>query len=180
MNYAALKKFDIANCAGVRVSLFVSGCRHRCKNCFNSEAWDFGYGKPYTEETEEKILKLLGRKEVVGLSLLGGEPFEPVNQRVLVGLLEKVRARYPEKTVWCYSGYLYDKELKSESRARCEVTDRMLSMIDILVDGEFVAAKKNLRLKFRGSENQRIIDVRKTEQAGKIVLWEGLSDEVLH
>ena len=180
MNYATIKPLDIANGEGIRVSLFVSGCTHHCPECFNSEAWDFGYGKLYTEETEEKILKLLGRKEVVGLSLLGGEPFEPVNQRVLVGLLEKVRARYPEKTVWCYSGYLYDKELKSESRARCEVTDRMLSMIDILVDGEFVAAKKNLRLKFRGSENQRIIDVRKTEQAGKIVLWEGLSDEVLH
>ena len=180
MNYATIKPLDIANGEGIRVSLFVSGCTHHCPECFNSEAWDFGYGKPYTEETEEKILKLLGRKEVVGLSLLGGEPFEPVNQRVLVGLLEKVRARYPEKTVWCYSGYLYDKELKSKSRARCEVTDRMLSMIDILVDGEFVAAKKNLRLKFRGSENQRIIDVRKTEQAGKIVLWEGLSDEVLH
>ena len=177
MNYATIKPLDVANGEGIRVSLFVSGCTHHCPECFNSEAWDFNYGKPYTEEVEEEILKLLSKPMVGGLSLLGGEPFEPVNQRVLVKLLRKARARFPEKTVWCYSGYLYDKELKMESRARCEVTDEMLSMIDILVDGRFEKDKKNLNLRFRGSTNQRVIDLRATEKAGQIVPWAGLEGE---
>lgn len=179
MNYATIKELDVANGVGVRVSLFVSGCTHHCPECFNSEAWDFGYGSEYTEETEKKILKLLERSYIEGFSVLGGEPFEPCNQRVLVGLLEKIKERYPEKTIWCYTGYLYDEELKKESRARCEVTDRMLDMIDILVDGRFVAAKKNLKLKFRGSSNQRIIDLKKTRENGELTLWEGLKDEIL-
>ena len=177
MNYATIKPLDVANGEGIRVSLFVSGCTHHCPECFNSEAWDFNYGEPYTDEIEEKVLTLLGRSMVRGLSLLGGEPFEPCNQRVLVGLLRKARERYPEKTVWCYTGYVYDKELKVPSRARCEVTDEMLSMIDILVDGRFEKDKKNLNLRFRGSTNQRVLDLKQTEKTGQIVLWEGLVGE---
>ena len=177
MNYATIKELDVANGTGVRVSLFVSGCTHHCPECFNSEAWDFNYGSEYTEETESKIMKLLERSYIEGFSLLGGEPFEPCNQRVLVKLLEKIKRTYPEKTVWCYTGYLYDEELKKDSRARCEVTDRMLDMIDVLVDGRFVAEKKNLNLRFRGSSNQRVIDLNKTRESGTVTLWEGLKGE---
>lgn len=177
MNYATIKELDVANGTGVRVSLFVSGCTHHCPECFNSEAWDFNYGSEYTEETEEKIMKLLSRGYIEGFSLLGGEPFEPCNQRVLVKLLEKIKKAYPEKTVWCYTGYLYDEELKKESRARCEVTDRMLDMIDVLVDGRFVVEKKNLNLLFRGSSNQRVIDLNKTRENGSVTIWAGLKDE---
>ena len=177
MNYATIKELDVANGTGVRVSLFVSGCTHHCPECFNSEAWDFNYGSEYTEETEEKIMKLLSRGYIEGFSLLGGEPFEPCNQRVLVKLLEKIKKTYPEKTVWCYTGYLYDEELKKESRARCEVTDRMLDMIDVLVDGRFVVEKKNLNLLFRGSSNQRVIDLNKTRENGRVTIWAGLKDE---
>lgn len=179
MNYATIKPLDVANGEGIRVSLFVSGCTHHCPECFNSEAWDFGYGQPYTDEVEREVLTLAGKPMVEGLSLLGGEPFEPCNQRVLIGLLRKFKALYPNKTVWCYSGYLYDKELKSESRARCEVTDEMLSYIDFLVDGRFEKDKKNLRLRFRGSTNQRIIDLRATEVSGVITQWVGLEEEKL-
>lgn len=179
MNYANIKNYDIANGEGIRVSLFVSGCTHHCPECFNSEAWDFGYGEPYTKEIEDKVIELVKNPRIDGLSLLGGEPFEPCNQRELVKLLRRFRAECPNKDVWCYSGFLYDKELKSESRARCEVTDEMLSMIDFLVDGRFVAEKKNLRLRFRGSANQRIIDLRKTEKEGTLCFWEGLKDEQL-
>ena len=171
MNYGAIKKRDIANGPGVRVSLFVSGCTHHCKGCFNADTWDFAYGEPYTSAVEEEILELLAPDYVAGLSLLGGEPFERCNQRVLVGLLKRVRERYPKKTVWCYSGYTLE-ELTGESRARCEVTDEMLSMIDVLVDGEFVLEKKNIRLRFRGSENQRLIDLNATREKGEIVLWD--------
>ena len=143
MNYGEIKKCDIANGEGVRVALFVSGCRHHCKGCFNSMTWDFNYGKKFTEETEEEILEALKPNYIDGLSLLGGEPFEPENQEVLVKLLRKVKERYPEKNIWCYSGYLFDEELKKESRARCEYTDEMLSMLDVLVDGRFEEDKKN-------------------------------------
>ena len=179
MNYATIKPLDVANGEGIRVSLFVSGCTHHCPECFNSEAWDFNYGEPYTDEVEEKVLSLLGKPMIKGLSLLGGEPFEPCNQRVLVKLLRRAKALYPEKTVWCYSGYVYDKELKAPSRARCEVTDEMLSMIDVLVDGRFEKDKKNLNLRFRGSMNQRVLDLKATEKTGEIVLWDGLSEEKL-
>lgn len=172
MNVATIKRRDIANGIGVRVSLFVSGCTHHCKGCFNAEAWDFSYGTPYTEETEEEILTLLAPDYVSGLSLLGGEPFEVSNQRVLVTLLRRVKAMYPEKTVWCYTGYTLESDLWKESRARCEVTDEMLSMIDVLVDGEFVEEQKNIRLLFRGSENQRLIDMNLTREAGTVVPWE--------
>ena len=172
MYYGEIKKCDIANGEGVRVSLFVSGCTHHCPGCFNQDTWDFCYGKEYTDETEQEILDALSPDYINGLSLLGGEPFEPQNQKVLVQLLRNVREQYPQKTVWCYSGYLFDRELLSESRARCEYTDEMLSMIDILVDGRFVEKLKDIRLVFRGSSNQRIIDVKKSLESGKIVLWE--------
>ena len=172
MYYGEIKKCDIANGEGVRVSLFVSGCTHHCPGCFNQDTWDFGYGKEYTQETEDEILKALAPGYINGLSLLGGEPFEPQNQEVLVRLLRKVKEQYPEKNIWCYSGYLFDRELLSESRARCEYTDEMLSMLDVLVDGRFVEALKDIRLVFRGSSNQRVIDVKKSLETGTVVPWE--------
>lgn len=172
MNYATIKKRDIANGIGVRVSLFVSGCTHRCKNCFNKEAWDFSYGKPFTKEVEDEIAECLEPSFVNGLSLLGGEPFEPQNQRALVGFLERIRREFPKKDVWCYTGYTLETDLLSESRARCEVTDRMLSMIDVLVDGEFVEELKNISLRFRGSENQRVINLPETLKTGRTVISE--------
>ena len=171
MNYATIKKRDIANGVGVRVSLFVSGCRHYCKGCFNHEAWDFGYGEPYTAEVEEEILSLLEPSYISGLSLLGGEPFEPENQCVLLGLLKKAKERYPEKTIWCYTGFTLE-ELLEGSRARIETADEMLSLIDVLVDGRFVEDLRNLRLRFRGSENQRLLNVKETLKRGEPVLWD--------
>ena len=171
MNYGAIKKRDIANGPGVRVSLFVSGCTHHCPGCFNKDTWDFNYGEPFTPQTEREILDLMAPDYIGGFSLLGGEPMEPQNQRVLLPLLRKIKARYPTKTVWCYSGYVLE-ELVGESRARCEATDEMLSLIDVLVDGRFVEAKKDIRLRFRGSSNQRLIDLNKTREAGKLILWD--------
>ena len=172
MNYATVKFCDIANGIGIRTVLFVSGCTHHCKGCFQPETWDFSYGQPFTEETEQNILDSLAPTYIHGLTLLGGEPMEPNNQRALLPLLRRLKAEYPNKTVWCYSGYTYE-ELTGVSRARCEITDEMLSLMDVLVDGEFVLEKKNISLRFRGSENQRIIDLPKTTAQGKIVLWEG-------
>lgn len=174
MNYATIKKRDIANGVGVRVSLFVSGCTHHCKNCFNKETWDFDYGEVFTKETENLILEYLSPDFVNGLSLLGGEPFEPTNQKELVSLLRKVKEKYPQKDVWCYTGYLFDKELLSDSRARCEYTDEMLSYIDVLVDGRFVEEKKDITLQFRGSSNQRVIDVKKSLSQNSVILWDKL------
>lgn len=173
MNYGEIKNCDIANGEGVRVSLFVSGCTHHCKNCFNAQTWDFSFGSPFTKETEDMILSLLAPAYINGLSLLGGEPFEPDNQRALLPFLKRVRAQYPDKTIWCYSGYTLESDLLSESRARCEVTDEMLSCLDVLVDGEFIEEQKNISLAFRGSENQRVIDVPKTLASGNLV-WYGL------
>ena len=169
MNYGEIKNFDIANGEGVRVSLFVSGCTHHCKNCFNPETWSFDFGKPFTREVEDSILKELAPDYINGLSLLGGEPFEPQNQAALLPFLRRVREKYPDKNIWCYTGYLFDKELLGESRARCESTDEMLSIIDVLVDGEFVQELYNISLQFRGSSNQRIIDVKKSLESGKVV-----------
>ncbi len=177
MNYAEIKKNDIANGEGVRVSLFVSGCTHHCKGCFNEQTWDFGFGKPFDALAEQTILDALKPSFVKGLTLLGGEPFEKVNQRALLPFLHKVREAYPQKDIWCFTGYLFDEELLKESSARCEVTDEMLSLIDILVDGEFVVEKKNISLMFRGSENQRIIDVKKSLEQKQIIPWEGLKNE---
>lgn len=172
MYYGEIKKCDIANGEGVRVSLFVSGCTHHCPGCFNEATWDFHYGKEFTEETEKELLDALEPSYINGLSLLGGEPFEPENQKALVPFLRKVKERYPGKNIWCYSGYLYDSQLLSESRARCEYTDEMLSMIDVLVDGRFVESLKDITLVFRGSSNQRLIDVKKSLESGDVVLWE--------
>lgn len=172
MNYSVIKSVDIADGPGVRVSLFVSGCTHHCKGCFQPETWSFSYGQPFTRETEEQLLSLLRPFHIRGLTLLGGEPFEPDNQRALLPFLKRLRAELPDKDIWCYSGYTLDKELLVPSRARCEVTDEMLSLIDVLVDGEFVEEKRNISLKFRGSENQRLIDLRATRREGQIVLYQ--------
>ena len=169
MNYGEIKNFDIANGEGVRVSLFVSGCTHHCKNCFNKETWSFDYGEPFTGEVEDKIIAELAPSYINGLSLLGGEPFEPQNQQGLIPLLRRVKTELPDKNIWCYTGYLFDKDLLGESRARCEYTDEMLSYIDVLVDGEFVQELYSITLQFRGSSNQRIIDVRKSLKEGRVV-----------
>lgn len=171
MNYGAIKKCDIANGVGVRTVLFVSGCTHHCKGCFQPETWNFDYGEKYTKETEDEIIESLRPNYVDGITLLGGEPFEPENQRELVKLLRRIKKELPQKTVWSFSGYTYE-ELTGDSRAVCEVTNEMLSMLDVLVDGEFVEAKRNISLRFRGSENQRLIDMNKTRKEGKIVLWD--------
>lgn len=171
MNYATIKPNDVANGPGVRVSLFVSGCTHRCKNCFNSEAWDFNYGEPFTQNTMDEILNDLNHDYIAGFSLLGGEPFEPQNQKVLCEVLEKIKSTYPEKTVWCYSGYSYDKDLLSGRLCDYSTTERMLNCIDFLVDGEFVEEKKDITLRFKGSSNQRIIDVKRSLKEGKIIRW---------
>lgn len=170
MNYATIKKFDIANGPGVRVSLFVSGCRHHCKNCFNKEAWDFNYGSPMTDEVEEEILSACSPGHITGLSLLGGEPFEKENRAGLISLVRKFREKYPEKNVWCYTGFLMDEELmKNGEKDALE----LLSLIDVLVDGRFVDELKSASLLFRGSSNQRIIDVRASLEKGEVVLLSG-------
>lgn len=178
MNYATIKPFDVANGPGVRVSLFVSGCTHRCKGCFNEEAWDFNYGEKFTEKQEKEILEAMKPDYIKGFSLLGGEPFEPRNQTILAPLLEKIKKEYPQKDIWCYSGYDFEKDLLSGNLCDFSITDRMLKNIDILVDGRFVEELKNLKLCFKGSENQRIINVKKSREENKIILWEGDTNAV--
>ena len=168
MNYGNIKKRDIANGTGVRVTLFVSGCTHRCKGCFQPETWDFAYGQPFTRDTEDELLEALAPSFINGLTLLGGEPFEPDNQQALLPFLRRVRAAYPDKTIWAFSGYTWE-ELTGGSRARCACTDELLSLVDVLVDGEFVEALKDISLHFRGSSNQRVIDVPATRAGGTIV-----------
>lgn len=159
MYYGNIKTYDIADGLGVRVSLFVSGCRNHCENCFNPETWSFTYGKEFTKETEEEIIRALKPTYITGFSLLGGEPFEPENQRELVHFLKKLKETYPQKDIWCYTGYLLDQDLAQGGRKYTEVTEEMLSYIDILVDGRFVEAEKDITLKFRGSRNQRIFQL---------------------
>lgn len=172
MNYAEIKTTDIANGEGVRVSLFVSGCTHRCKNCFNEIAWDFHYGKPFTEETQEFLLNALAPDYISGLSLLGGEPFEPQNQRGLLPFVERFKKQFPHKSVWCYTGFTYkDGGAFEEERANCKETKKLLSLIDVLVDGRFVEELKDIRLKFRGSSNQRVIDLKRSLKDGNTVLY---------
>lgn len=172
MNYASIKNCDIANGPGIRVSLFVSGCTHRCKGCFNEIAWDFDYGEPFTQETVNSILKMLEPSHVCGLTLLGGEPFEPQNQPAVVDLLRQVKEKYPHKSIWAFSGYLFDRDILSGRLGDWEIVKEYLSYLDVLVDGPFVEAKRNLSLRFRGSENQRLIDVPASLKANSIVLWE--------
>ena len=172
MNYATIKNCDIANGPGVRVSLFVSGCTHRCPGCFNAVAWDFDYGEPFTQKTIDSILTMLKPSYVRGLTLLGGEPFEPQNQGAIVELLRQIKKQLPEKSIWAFSGYLFDKDILSGRLGDWEVTKEYISYLDVLVDGPFVLAKKNLSLRFRGSENQRLIDVPASLKTGEIVLWD--------
>ena len=173
MNYAEIKHFDIANGPGVRVSVFVSGCTHHCKGCFNSVAWDFNYGKIFDDSIKEKVLNECSFDYIKGLSLLGGEPFEPENQPALLDLLREFKERYPQKDVWCYSGYTYE-QLTGVIKSRSSTPEalEMLSYIDVLVDGKFNMDLYSIRLKFRGSSNQRLIDLNKTRSCGEIVLWD--------
>lgn len=172
MNYSEIKYFDIANGAGIRTTLFVSGCRHHCKGCFNPDTWAFEAGRPYSREVEDQILESLEPAYVDGLTLLGGEPFEPESQDVLIALLERVRAERPGKNVWAYSGFTWEQLTQGPSRAHTNHVMRMLSMVDVLVDGPFVLAQKDITLRFRGSSNQRIIDVARSLEAGRPTLWE--------
>lgn len=175
MYYGELKKCDIANGTGVRVTLFVSGCTNHCEDCFQPQTWDFDYGKPFTGETKAEIFAELDKPFVNGLTVLGGEPFEPRNQRELLPLLREVKERYPGKTVWCFTGFRLDDELlKDGSYPRCEATDEMLSYIDILVDGRFVKELKDISLQFRGSRNQRVIDLNRTRETGTVTIWDKL------
>ena len=172
MNYATIKSRDVANGTGVRVSVFVSGCTHHCPDCFNREAWDFDYGEKFTDATIDEIIKLAQPDYISGLSLLGGEPFEMQNQEGLLPLLQKFADTYPKKDVWCYTGYLFEDILSGKVGEKQTAVD-MLNHIDILVDGRFEKQLKNLNLKFKGSENQRIIDVKQSIALQKIVLWYG-------
>ncbi len=173
MNYATIKWYDIANGEGVRVSLFVSGCTHRCKNCFNEIAWDFSYGEPFDEAVQKKILDGLASDYIAGLSLLGGEPLEKVNQEALLPFVKRVKEKYPQKSVWCYTGYVFDERTGGlvEERANTPYTKELIALFDVLVDGKYVEELKDIRLKFRGSSNQRVIDVRKSLKEKACVLY---------
>ena len=173
MYYGEIKNCDIANGIGVRVSLFVSGCTNRCPGCFQPQTWDFCYGEPFTAETEEKLLQLLKPAYIHGLTLLGGDPFEPANQPALLPFLRRVRETYPNKTVWAFSGFTWEELRTPGAYPHTEVTEEMLSLVDVLVDGRFIEAQKNISLRFRGSENQRIIDVDNSMKSGCVQLWNG-------
>ena len=172
MNYGEIKNCDIADGQGVRVTLFVSGCTNHCEGCFQPQTWDFGFGQPFTRETEEALMEMLAPGYINGLTLLGGEPMEPENQRALLPFVRRVRKTYPEKTIWCYSGFTLEELLTDGSHPRCEATDELLSYIDVLVDGKFVLALKDISLRFRGSRNQRIIALPETLKTGQICLWD--------
>lgn len=172
MNYADIKRIDVANGPGIRVSLFVSGCTHHCKGCFNPETWDFAYGKLFTENEMDEIIEELRPSHIKGFTLLGGEPFEYVNQQGVLPLLRRIKEELPEKDVWCYTGYLFDKDIKEKMMVKWPETREMIKYIDILVDGEFKEELKDLKLRFRGSSNQRIIDVKKSIESDEVVLWD--------
>ncbi len=173
MYYGEIKKVDIANGPGTRVSLFVSGCRRHCRDCFNAETWDFCFGQPYTKQTEQEILDALTPRHIHGLTVLGGEPFEPENQGEILELMKKVRRVYPNKTIWCFTGNTLENDILAEGGCgRCDVTDELLRQIDVLVDGAFMTERRNLMLRFRGSDNQRLIDLKPTLESGTVVLWE--------
>ena len=172
MNYAELKTYDIANGPGIRLSLFVSGCNHRCPGCFNEQAWDFNYGKEFTQETIDYIIDTLSFGAYAGVTFLGGEPLEIENQRGLLPLARKIKEVYPNTTIWCFTGYVFEKDILNRMLPKWKYTKKMLEQIDYLVDGPFVEAKKDITLRFRGSSNQRIIDVKKSLETGEVVLWE--------
>lgn len=171
MYYGEIKNYDVANGSGVRVTLFVSGCTNRCEGCFQPETWNFRYGTPFTAETEEKILGMLHPAYITGLTLLGGDPFEPQNQADLLPFVRRVKQQYPQKNVWAYTGFTYESLLTEGSHPRCAETDELLGLIDVLVDGPFVLKLKDIALRFRGSSNQRLIDMNKTRKCGEIILW---------
>lgn len=173
MNYASIKRMDVANGPGVRMSLFVSGCTHRCKNCFNKEAWDFDYGRPFTGREIEEIVHYVSGRHIAGLTILGGEPFEPANQAGILPLLCRIRECCPEKSIWCYTGYDFEKDILGRMMREVEETKEVLSYIDVLVDGEYVEELHDLSLRFRGSGNQRIIMVQDSLREGTIILWDG-------
>lgn len=173
MNYASIKNCDIANGEGVRVTLFVSGCTNHCENCFQPETWDFNYGQPFTPAVEDKLIEMLRPGFINGLTLLGGEPMEPQNQRALLPFLRRVRRELPQKTIWAFSGFTWEELNTPGSHPCCEVTPELLTLLDVLVDGRFVQALYNISLRFRGSSNQRLIDVPQTLAAGHIVPWQG-------
>lgn len=172
MNYATIKKCDVANGPGVRVSLFVSGCNHHCKGCFNQEAWDFKYGNEFTEKEEKEVMEALKPKYIKGLSLLGGEPLEPKNQEGLLPIVKKAKELYPDKPIWCYTGFKFDEQVLDGMAKTNETTSELLKYLDYVVDGKFVEELKNPSLKFRGSSNQRIIDVKETLKTHQVVLWD--------
>ena len=176
MYYAKINKCDIANGEGIRVSLFVSGCRNRCKGCFQPKTWDFNYGTEFTESTAEQIFSVVNNPSIRGITILGGEPMEPENQKELLPFIKEFKARFPDKTVWLYTGNTYG-ELTGEHRTHTEHTEELLSYVDILVDGRFVEEEKSLGLRFRGSKNQRVIDMKKTHDLGEIILWEGIKED---
>ena len=169
MHYGSIKDCDIANGPGVRVSLFVSGCTNHCEGCFQPQTWDFNYGSEYSSETEDYLIELVSKDYIRGISVLGGDPMEPENQKGLINLLKRIRKELPDKDIWVYTGYTY--EMLKDRYPRCTVTDDLLSCIDVLVDGRFILAQKDLRLRFRGSRNQRLIDMNETRRTGEIVLW---------
>ena len=169
MHYADIKEYDIANGPGVRVSVFVSGCNHHCKGCFNKCAWDFNYGENYTDETTNTILEGLDKDYIAGLTLLGGEPLEPQNQKGLLPLVKKVKEKYPEKNIWCYTGFDFEKDDVGNMAINNEDTKELMNYIDVIVDGKFEEDKKDLNLKFRGSSNQRIIDVKQSLKTHQII-----------
>ncbi len=170
MNYATIKSVDVANGPGVRVSLFVSGCRHHCKNCFNQEAWDFNYGEPFTSEIEDRLIRYLEPSYIEGITLLGGEPMEPENQEGLLPLVRRIREKYPEKSIWCFTGYDFERDILGRMWTS-PVTRELVPLFDVVVDGNFIEEKKNLSLRFRGSENQRILNVKASLAQGKAV-WQ--------
>lgn len=172
MNYADIKEYDVANGPGVRISLFVSGCTHHCEGCFNESAWDFKYGHLFTEKEEERIINYLKNDFVSGITILGGEPFEYVNQKGILNLLRRIKKECPTKSIWAFSGYLFDKDIMDRMVNDWEETKEIINYIDVLVDGKFVLSKKDLKLKFRGSSNQRIINVKESLKQNKVVLME--------
>lgn len=171
MNYADIKQYDVANGPGIRISLFVSGCNHHCKGCFNQEAWDFNYGSPFTDETMDMIIDYLSSPHIAGLTLLGGEPMEPVNQKALLPLVKRVKETYPDKSIWCFTGFKFDEDIVDKMYNSVPETKELLSYFDVMVDGKFVEELKNVSLIFKGSSNQRTIMVQESLQSGKIVLW---------